>query len=81
MMLCIYHDSCTMSPRINPRNTYYLRNVHNQQHLHVSSTKVTCGTRVEDASHQVSIHSVLPSEEITSDIECTVEIHPSWIRV
>jgi len=47
-----------MPPRIDTRNTYYLRNVQTQQHLHISDSIVTSGRKVENPSHQVSIESV-----------------------
>ena len=42
-----------MPPCIDIRNTYYLQNVHNQRHLHVSRSSVACGVKVENPSHQV----------------------------
>ena len=49
-----------MPPRIDTRNTYYLRNVYKQRHLHVSGSTVACGAKVENPSHQVSIDSPYP---------------------
>jgi len=55
-VLCIYDD---MPPRIDARNTYYLRNVHNQRHLNFSG-RVALGAKVENPSHQVRIESPYP---------------------
>ena len=49
-----------MPPCIDIRNTYYLRNVHNQRHLNVSDSTVACGVKVENPSHQVRIESPYP---------------------
>jgi len=49
-----------MPPRIDTRNTYYLRNVHSQRHLNVSGSTVASGAKVENPSHQVSIESPYP---------------------
>ena len=70
-----------MHPRIDTRNTYYLRNVHNQQYISVSGSKVSSGAQVENPSHQVSVESPYSLAEITSDAKYIVEIHPSRIHV
>jgi len=50
-----------MPPRIDTRNTYYLRNVYNQQYVNVSgSASVIPGAKVENTSHQVRIESPYP---------------------
>ena len=49
-----------MPPRIDTRNTYYLRNVHKQRHVNVSGSAVASGVKVENSSHQVSMESPYP---------------------